>query len=281
MLISKLVALSLSLGLIPSASSAACKPRDFMALPMPDSPGRSPMSEALELAYDGLTVNEADQTVTINGQTLALGPSEPRSVRQRLGDSSIADQFAQVYPLDFDLTRRLEPWFDPGRARNDDFFRSIYGKTEAQVAGTLQRAAYKGQNGTVRFAMSARQCVVGQLQAALDAIAAEGPDMDRFLENPGGSFNWRKIAGTQRLSAHSYGIAVDFNTQLGGYWRWDSASEGAVGDYNNAYPEQLVRHMERFGFIWGGKWHHYDGMHFEYRPELILHARRMAGLTDG
>jgi hypothetical protein len=31
--------------------------------------------------------------------------------------------------------------------------------------------------------------------------------------------------------------------------------------------------MERFGFIWGGKWHHFDGMHFEYRPELILYAR--------
>ena len=30
--------------------------------------------------------------------------------------------------------------------------------------------------------------------------------------------------------------------------------------------------FERHGFIWGGKWHHYDTMHFEYRPEL-LHPR--------
>jgi hypothetical protein len=22
-------------------------------------------------------------------------------------------------------------------------------------------------------------------------------------------------------------------------------------------------------FIWGGKWYHYDTMHFEYRPELF------------
>ena len=23
------------------------------------------------------------------------------------------------------------------------------------------------------------------------------------------------------------------------------------------------------GFIWGGKWYHYDTMHFEFRPELV------------
>ena len=31
--------------------------------------------------------------------------------------------------------------------------------------------------------------------------------------------------------------------------------------------------FEKYGFIWGGKWFHYDGMHFEYRPKLILHSR--------
>jgi hypothetical protein len=28
--------------------------------------------------------------------------------------------------------------------------------------------------------------------------------------------------------------------------------------------------FEKHGFIWGGKWYHYDTMHFEYRPELLL-----------
>jgi hypothetical protein len=30
-----------------------------------------------------------------------------------------------------------------------------------------------------------------------------------------------------------------------------------------------VEVFERHGFIWGGKWNHYDTMHFEYRPELL------------
>jgi hypothetical protein len=33
-------------------------------------------------------------------------------------------------------------------------------------------------------------------------------------------------------------------------------------------PQEIVDIFERHGFIWGGKWYHYDTMHFEYRPEL-------------
>jgi D-alanyl-D-alanine carboxypeptidase len=31
--------------------------------------------------------------------------------------------------------------------------------------------------------------------------------------------------------------------------------------------------FEQHGFIWGGKWYHYDTMHFEYRPEIIATAK--------
>ena len=27
--------------------------------------------------------------------------------------------------------------------------------------------------------------------------------------------------------------------------------------------------FEKYGFVWGGRWYHYDTMHFEYRPELF------------
>jgi hypothetical protein len=32
--------------------------------------------------------------------------------------------------------------------------------------------------------------------------------------------------------------------------------------------------FEREGFIWGGKWYHFDPIHFEYRPELTGGGRR-------
>lgn len=33
--------------------------------------------------------------------------------------------------------------------------------------------------------------------------------------------------------------------------------------------------FEKYGFIWGGRWYHYDRMHFEYRPELFLKHDRL------
>ncbi len=32
---------------------------------------------------------------------------------------------------------------------------------------------------------------------------------------------------------------------------------------------EIVKELEKYGFIWGGRWYHYDTMHFEYRPELL------------
>ena len=31
--------------------------------------------------------------------------------------------------------------------------------------------------------------------------------------------------------------------------------------------------FEKNNFVWGGKWGHFDILHFEYRPEIILKAR--------
>ena len=273
MLRSRIVALSLALGVLPSVSTAECEARDFLKTPLPTVEDRSVISLALELAYPGLKVDEGKGTVFVSGETLPLGEDIGRTDRQRLADPSIAEMFTHNYPLAFDLSNRMTPWTDPGRARHDGLFRALYGQNEAQAAADLLRVEYRSSSRRVRFSASSRQCVAQQLQAALDAIASEGPDMDKFFTKVGGSFNWRVIAGTSRLSAHSFGIAVDFNTELGGYWRWSGAKEGNVGPYDNKYPEELVRHMERFGFIWGGKWHHFDGMHFEYRPDLILFSR--------
>ena len=34
--------------------------------------------------------------------------------------------------------------------------------------------------------------------------------------------------------------------------------------------------FERNNFIWGGKWGHFDILHFEYRPEIIIKAKYFA-----
>jgi hypothetical protein len=75
------------------------------------------------------------------------------------------------------------------------------------------------------------------------------------------------ISGTRRLSAHSFGIAIDINTAYSNYWKWDRVSKGKIR-YTNTIPREIVDVFEKHGFIWGGRWYHYDTMHFEYRPEI-------------
>ena len=38
--------------------------------------------------------------------------------------------------------------------------------------------------------------------------------------------------------------------------------------YAVSIPKEIVDIFEKHGFIWGGRWSHYDTMHFEYRPEF-------------
>lgn len=258
-----------------AAARADCLARDFMALAL--APGGDPVEIALESAYPGSDLDlAAGQFVTPGGAVVAFGPARQVSDAARLQSATIGDMFAQTYPLDFDLNGRLTPWADPGRARNDALFRALYGDSAAEVRAALVTVRYASDRVRAEFAVTTRHCVAAQLAAALAAAAALEPAPDAWFRDIGGSFNWRVIAGTDRLSSHSFGAAIDLNADLGGYWRWAGATEGAVGAFATTIPPDLVAVMERFGFVWGGKWHHYDGMHFEYRPELILYSRLVA-----
>lgn len=255
-----------------SVGAAACEARDFLALPLVHNDD-GPEARALTLAYPGLAVSSGGASITLaDGTVVEFGGVRDVTPAQRLENATLSEQFFHVYPLGFDLEQRTEPFFDPGRIRSDSFFRALYFSNEQDARSSLVEVA--GPAGTkASFWMTTSWGVSCQLEAALAEISASQTNFGAYFQEIGGSFNWRQISGTSRLSAHSYGISIDINAQLGQYWKWTGAREGIVGAYNNKVPEGIVRAMERYGFIWGGKWHHFDGMHFEYRPELILHSR--------
>ncbi len=254
----------------PAISVADCTAVDFMTLPLPAS-AEDPIAVAIMRAYPGVLV-DGDMVVLPGGMRLAMGRDDNRPPQDRLADPSFREQFHDTYPLRFDLAARNVPWFDPGRPRIEALFQALYGASEAEVQASLQKTKITGK-AAATFLMTTKQGVACQMAAALADIANLPMDWGPAFTAVGGSFNWRKIAGTNRYSAHSYGIAFDLNADLGGYWRWSKRPEGDAGPYDNRIPRDIVEVFERYGFIWGGKWHHFDGMHFEYRPELILHAR--------
>ncbi|MCI4665881.1 MAG: M15 family metallopeptidase [Neomegalonema sp.] len=273
-------AAALLLALLPTKTLAQpgdCDPVDFMRTPLDGVRGQDPIAAALELAYPGVTVDMAKNRVVIDGAAaMPLHDAVERTAEEALKSGSVRDQFRYRYPLEFDLDARRTPWNDPGRIRHQPFFLALYGPERRDVERSLTKVRAKKRRGPL-FVFTKRRRVACQAAAALAAIERAGLLSHAAFKSIGGSYKWRVIAGTKRLSAHSYGISFDLNAKLGGYWRWAGQPAGRVGDYRNRIPKEIVEIFERYGFIWGGKWHHYDGMHFEYRPELILHSRLSGG----
>jgi peptidoglycan L-alanyl-D-glutamate endopeptidase CwlK len=177
-------------------------------------------------------------------------------------DADLEDMFAYAYPKGEAIFKEN---FDPGRIRNEAFFKKMDGETAAEVGAHLTNLEWFGS----KIKVTTVNGVDKALLRVADSLKAL-PDLKKYLETPGGGQNWRVIAGTPRLSAHSFGIAVDINTTYTDYWRWGSEfKSGKPLVYRNRIPLEIVRIFEQAGFIWGGKWYHYDTMHFEYRPELL------------
>ena len=92
----------------------------------------------------------------------------------------------------------------------------------------------------------------------------------------------REIAGSPTRSHHAWGMAVDLVPNsyegLNVYWRWSRVydEEGwhrIPVERRWSPPQTVIEIFESHGFIWGGKWAHFDNIHFEYRPEILLYNR--------
>jgi len=170
---------------------------------------------------------------------------------------------------------------DPGTLRCQEFFMKMYGNTEAAAKSHLVPVTWLAPKAgqTKRIWVTSINGVNEHLQAVAQELVAH-PHLRPYVTNIGGTFNWRPIMGTQRMSPHSFGIAIDLNTRRSEYWKWDHKDNWQLDSveinlkWRNSVPLEIVEIFERHGFIWGGKWFHYDTMHFEYRPEMLPDQKR-------
>ena len=196
-----------------------------------------------------------------------------KSFYRRLNSPDLQDMFYVRYPLG---RKGLPPAFraDPGRVRYEPFFNKMYGDC-SRWAGPKRRVTIvwlPGKWGR-RIEVTSVNGVASQLRkvsAKLDRLPAR---FNRFLFPVAGTYNCRVIAGTKRKSVHSYAAAIDINLKHANYWRWTKPGRGGRYRHRNRIPWEIVSIFEEHGFIWGGKWYHYDTMHFEYRPEILAAGR--------
>lgn len=105
----------------------------------------------------------------------------------------------------------------------------------------------------------------------LDDPAFRGDDNASMAANNSSGFNFRTIAGTNKVSMHSLGLAVDINPLLNPYLAADGiwypeATHVERSDHPGVFTagHPLTRTFIDLGFEWGGSWSRPDFHHFQW-----------------
>jgi hypothetical protein len=231
--------------------------------------------DALVSAYPAFLASQDGETlVWKDGARMPISDGRAsKTAAEIIDDPDIDDIFTWRYSLG----AKDDPPptdFDPGRVRPYPFFAKMYGDCRiGAVEGSLVEVSWVGGTSVAFTPVNGADKALERVARELEAL---GPRFATYLSPAAGTFNCRAIAGTERLSMHAFGAAIDLNTAYGDYWRW-SGGDQEMRPYRNRIPLEIVRVFEKHGFIWGGRWAHFDTFHFEYRPELILAATRAKG----
>jgi hypothetical protein len=227
--------------------------------------------DALVRAYpDFLAGHDGSNLEWTDGSRMPVSDgNHAKSFHERLRSASIADQLRLAYPKG----RRSKPparGSDPGRFRNAAFFDKMYGDcAKGETQRNLVKIQWLPKLGGGDVAVTSANGVAARLND-VSAELERMPRLRRFLLPSAGTFNCRTVRDTGQRSMHAWGAAIDISTRYADYWLLSARRR-----YRNRIPWRIVAVFERHGFIWGGKWSHFDTMHFEYRPEL-LRLRRAA-----
>lgn len=229
----------------------------------------------LMLAYPeyimGIEKKSDDEIYLImkSGKKIIYDDKRKKSHEEKLANPDLQDMLEQDYPLDKG-TEIMDRSFDPGRARHYELLNEIYGNSKQSIEKNLINLKY----GYTNYQFNGKNKANTSLEAALKELmplAKSRGDIGSILYPASGTYNYRVISGTGRLSPHSYGIAIDLKSDKRDYWKWSSEKQGK--ERLSDYPKELVEAFEKNNFVWGGKWGHFDILHFEYRPEIILKAK--------
>ncbi|WP_297812658.1 M15 family metallopeptidase [uncultured Helicobacter sp.] len=233
--------------------------------------------------YNGLEIDSQNILRFHNNQALSwdLEPKDTNlstklAYQNALKNPNLADSFAFPYPLG---NFAKMPYQDSSRIRDISLFFSIYGANEAEVKQHLKSLVWLDGTEILFNTQNGAYDALERVRNHLAKHIKSNPNLKIYLNNIGGTFKWRKIANSPNLSAHSFGIAIDINVSNSRYWLWDLKNHLESDSKSIAMiPLEIIESFERENFIWGGRWWHYDTMHFEYRPEILCYAREISKL---
>jgi D-alanyl-D-alanine carboxypeptidase len=232
-----------------------------------------PLLDRLVAAYpEFLASHDGTQLTWKDGTRMPFDDGRQKTFEERLLDADLDDQMLLTYTPGPMLDDPLVD-FDPGRIRSEAFFRKMYGDCKTgEVQKQLVAVDWLPKHGGKPVKVTPVNGVAEKLRRVSEELDALAPEMMKYLQPISGIFNCRNVSRTDRSSAHGFGIAVDINAKFGDYWQWRQPKRSETLPYRNQIPWEIAAIFEKHGFIWGGKWYHFDTLHFEYRPELIVTA---------
>jgi hypothetical protein len=222
---------------------------------------------------------------TVDDVVFAFGERRIRFEDGRMLDAARPGRDAECDPIfyRYPLQPLAEPPSEPPQMPTycTDVLETLWGDTEEQV---------RAHGRSVEF-LDHRMFVNDLL---VEPLAAVESNVRRAAETDADvagwirglditySFSSREIAGSGTRSQHSWGMAIDLVPASyegrHAYWRWSR-----VFDRDGWYripveqrwspPQRVIEIFEAHGFVWGGKWPHFDQIHFEYRPEILFYNR--------
>jgi D-alanyl-D-alanine carboxypeptidase len=129
-------------------------------------------------------------------------------------------------------------------------FGDFYGRDYGQVSGSI-RTWVEPSGRTLRV----HQRLLGPLDQAKANVYAAGTS---YRVTDGSGWVWRNVGGSDQMSQHATGSAVDFNPASNPY-RYD-------GSLVTNIPSAWVQAFRSAGMCWGGDWLvQKDPMHFSWR----------------
>lgn len=225
--------------------------------------------ECFQQGYPDLvrSVNETS-IILKNGTILPYQTSLPKVTwDEKINNADLKTQLSQSYDAG-GIDTPPSYLFDPGRLRYQPFFQTLYGKDKSSIEKNLVFIEWPTLKGKKKLRVN-RSAGVDKKLFAIGQEIAKLPHSERIWAEGACTYEYRVIKDTDRLSLHSFGIAIDLAPAKTQYWKNEAPHETDKIGYKNTMPLSIVRIFEKHGFIWGGRWYHYDTMHFEYRPELL------------
>lgn len=110
------------------------------------------------------------------------------------------------------------------------------------------------------------------IEKVLPVVVYDWSDDQSMADNNTSAFNYRIIHGTNQLSKHALGLAIDINPIQNPYTRRDSKIMPPGAKYNPSNPGTLIAgdnitklFLDR-DWDWGGNWDRKDWQHFQKNP---------------